>query len=457
MGKKNYGGMARQIIEACGGEKNIATVSHCMTRLRIVPVDRLKVDQEAVKKVPGVLSLIIKDQEHQIVIGQDVPSLYEEILKNGTFDAAGEVSDAAAVAEDMKKSNPLNAVMDFIGGTFSPAIPVLVAGGIIGAFLSLFTNLFGLSTDSGTYVVISAINGAAFYFLPVFIGYSAAQRLKSNGMLGALLACILLYSTINGAEGLSFLGIGIKTIDYGQSVFPILLGVAFMSVIYRFLQKKLPVALRTIFVPVLTMLVTVPVTLLILGPIGMVVGGWLSNAIYAIYNTVPALATMIVGALNAWLVFFGMNNALYPVVFALFAAVGSDPLICTGMAPANVAVGGACFAVFFLSKKAEVKSVASSAGVTALLGIIEPGVYGILFPLKRPLIGAMIGGGVGGLLAGILKMTQYAISTPGFVSIPAYIDPSGSPKNLIVSLIVMVVAVVVSFAATWMLGLKEEE
>ncbi len=156
------------------------------------------------------------------------------------------------------------------------------------------------------------------------------------------------------------------------------------------------------------------------------------------------------------MVFFGMNNATYPVVFALMAAVNSDPLICTGMAPANVAVGGACLAASLLSKNVEEKSVSVSAGITALCGITEPGVYGVLFPKTYPLIGAMIGGGIGGLLAGILGMTQYVISTPGFISLPAYIDPTGSSYNLIVSVIVMIVAVVLGFVATYALGKRAE-
>lgn len=151
-----------------------------------------------------------------------------------------------------------------------------------------------------------------------------------------------------------------------------------------------------------------------------------------------------------------MNNATYPVVFALIAAVNSDPLICTGMAPANVAVGGACLAAALLAKNVEEKSVSISAGVTALCGITEPGVYGVLFPKTYPLVGAMIGGGIGGLLAGLLGMTQYVISTPGFISLPAYIDPNGSSYNLIVSLVVMIVAVVLAFAATWLLGKRAE-
>ena len=251
---------------------------------------------------------------------------------------------------------------------------------------------------------------------------------------------------------MDFFGIPIQTITYNSTVFPVILGVLFMSVVYKFLQKHTPVFLKTIFVPLITMLITVPVTLIVLGPIGNTLGTWLANGVYAIYQAVPPLAVMIIGITTPLMVFFGMNNATYPVVFALMAAVNSDPLICIGMAPANVAVGGACLAAALLAKSVEEKSVSVSAGITALCGITEPGVYGVLFPKTYPLIGAMIGGGIGGLLAGLLGMTQYVISTPGFISLPAYIDPNGSSYNLMVSLVVMIVAVVLGFVATYLLG-----
>ena len=225
-----------------------------------------------------------------------------------------------------------------------------------------------------------------------------------------------------------------------------------MSVIYRFLQKHMPVTLRTIFVPLITMLVTVPVTLLFLGPIGNTVGTWLSNGVYAIYQSAPIIAVAIIGATTPWLVFFGMNNATYPILFTLLAEVGSDPLICTGMAPANVAVGGACLAVALIAKKAEEKSIAVGAGVTALCGITEPGVYGVLFTKRYPLIAAMIGGGLGGAIAGAFGWTQYVVSTPGFISFAAYINPDGSMGNLFGMLFVMGLAVAVSFVVTYILG-----
>lgn len=458
MAKKDYEQIYKAIVKISGGEENIANVSHCMTRLRLQIVDRTKIDQEQANKIPGVLSLIVQNGEYQFVIGQDVPSLYEQFVKHSTGKAVGTIVDDEAQKKDnkdKKDKNVLNQMMSFIGGTFSPVIPILIAGGLTGAVLTLLTTVLGVKTDSGTYIVIHAINQATFYFLPIFIGFSAASRLKSNGYLGAFLGAILLFSTINNADGLNFLGIGIGQVAYNSTVFPVILGVLFMSVLYRFLQKYVPVYLRTIFVPLLTILITVPVTLIVLGPIGNLAGTWLADGVLFIYRSAPPLAVMIIGITTPLMVFFGMNNATYPIVFALLAEIGSDPLICTGMTPANVAVGGACLAVALIAKEANDRSVAIGAGVTALCGITEPGVYGVLFVKRYPLIGAMIGGGIGGLIAGLVGMTQYVISTPGFISIPAYINPDGSSGNLIWALIVMVLAVLISFTVTYTLGKRQ--
>ena len=357
---KDYKKIAADIVEAVGGETNIKSASHCMTRLRLVLADDSKLNVEEAKKIKGVLNVVTQNGERQFVIGQDVPSLYEEISKYN-IKLSGSVEDADAAKEDKaakEKGSVVNAILSFIGGTFSPVIVILVAGGLMGAVLTLLTTFFGVSTESGTYQVISAINQATFYFLPVYIGYAACSRLKSNGYLGAFLGAILLYVTINPLTDSSFLGIPVTTVAYNSSVFPIILGSLFLSVVYKFLQKHLPVWSRTIFVPLLTMLITVPVTLIALGPLGGWAGELLADGVYAIYKAVPAVAVALIGALTCWMVFFGMNNATYPIVFALLAAVGSDPLICAGMAPANVAVGGACLATALIAKNAEEKSVA---------------------------------------------------------------------------------------------------
>lgn len=414
MAKKDYAAMADGVIKAVGGEGNIANVTHCMTRLRLQLVDNSKLNEEEAKKVPGVMNLIVQNGEYQFVIGQDVPSLYEEMVKHDGIKAGGSVDDIeAAKSDNKKKGKIIDAIFSFIGGTFSPCIPVLVAGGLTGAVLTLLTNFCGVTADSGTYQVFYAINQAAFYFLPIFVGFAAASRLKCNGYLGAFLAAILLYSGINGVEGLDFFGLKIQAISYNANIFPIILGVLFMSVIYKFLQKHMPVYLKTIVVPLLTMLITVPVTLLILGPIGNTVGTWLCDGLLALYRTVPAL---------------------------------------------SVAIVGACLAAALIAKNAEEKSVAAGAGITAMCGITEPGVYGVLFVKKYPLIGAMIGGGIGGFIAGLLGMTQYVVSTPGFISFAAYITPAeqgGGSKNFIIAMAVMVIAVIISFVSTYLLGKRQ--
>lgn len=457
MAKKDYKKLAADIIEVVGGEKNIASASHCMTRLRLHLKDSSKLDVDKAKQISGVINLIRQNGEDQFVIGQDVAQLYEEVSKYD-ITLAGSIEDVSAAQEDKdaQKGGVVNTILSFIGGTFGPVIPVLVAGGLMGAVLTLLTTFFGVSSESGTYQVIYAINQATFYFLPVFIGYAAAVRLKSNGYLGAFLAAILLYVTMNPLENSNFLGIPISVVSYNSTVFPIILGCLCLSVVYRFFQNHLPVWSRTIFVPLLTMLITVPVTLIVLGPIGNWAGTLLADGVYAIYKVVPAIAVGLIGALTCWMVFFGMNNATYPIVFALLAEVGSDPLICAGMAPANVAVGAACLAVALITKKQEEKSVAIGAGVTALCGITEPGVYGVLFTKRYPLIGAMIGGGIGGVICGLFGGTQYVVSTPGFISFAAYISPDGTWTNFIIMMVCMIVAVVISFVTTYIFGKKKD-
>lgn len=451
--QKDYAALYAGIVAACGGEDNIASATHCMTRLRVQLVDPSKLAVEDAKGIPGVLGLIQQGGEDQFAIGQDVPRLYEEFSKRGV----GTKGEAAGSAKKTGGAGIVSAIFSFIGGTFSPIIPVLVAGGLTGAVLTILTTFFGVAPESGTYQVFFFLNQAAFYFLPVFIGFSAANRLKSNPYLGAFLGAVLLFFTINmGEEPLTMLGLTVPMVTYNSTVFPVILGVLFMSWVYRFLQKYTPDFLRTIFVPLLTMLITVPVTLIVLGPLGNEVGTWLANGVLAIYNVAPPLAVAIIGLGTPWLVFFGMNNATYPIVFALLAEVGSDPLIMAGMAAANVAVGGACLAVAVVARQADEKALASGAGVTALCGITEPGVYGILFVKRYPLIGAMVGGGIGGLLAGFVGMTQYVISTPGFISFAAYISPDGTSTNFVWAMIVMVLSTVIAFGVTYALGRTRE-
>lgn len=444
--------LAEAVLETVGGEKNVSMASHCYTRLRLTINDSSIVDEAKIKAIPGVLGVVVRGNECQIVIGNEVSSVYHSLMTLGDFK---ESTDQVQKTEDGKKVSFFVKLLDFIAGTFSPIIPVLIAGGLTGAVLTILTNFFGVKSDSGTYIVFSAVNQAAFYFLPVFIGYSAARKLNVNAYLGAFLGTILLFSTINGAEGLSFLGISIHQTTYNTTVFPVLLAVAFMSVVYKFFDKRIPAVIKTVFLPLLTMIITIPVTLIVLGPIGDIIGTYFSNGVYGLYNMSPPLAVLVIGAATPFLVFFGMNNALYPVLFAIFAAKNFDPLIIAGMLSANIAVGAACLSVGLKASAPSLRSIGISTGVTGLLGITEPGVYGILFPMKRPLVAAVIGGGVGGLLCGFLKVAGYAIVSPSLASIVTFIPADGTMANFYGALAVVALSFIVSFGAAWVLGTKE--
>ncbi|MDR4947691.1 PTS transporter subunit EIIC [Neobacillus cucumis] len=444
--------LAEAILETVGGEGNVSMASHCYTRLRLTIQNPSVIDQGKLKSIPGVLGVVVRGNECQVVIGSDVSTVYHAFLSLGDFKESSSTSQKPV---EGYKSPFLIKLLDFLAGTFSPVIPVLIAGGLTGAVLTILTNFFELSTKSGTYTVFSAVNQAAFYFLPVFIGFSAARKLNVNAFLGAFLGTILLFSTINGAKGLSFLGIGIHTTTYNTTVFPVLLGVGFMALIYKFFDKRLPKVIKTVFLPLLTMVITVPVVLIVLGPLGDIVGTYFSKGVYGLYNMAPPLAVLVIGAATPFLVFFGMNNALYPVLFAIFAAKNYDPLIIAGMLSANISVGGACLAVGLKAKETSTRNVGISTGVTGLLGITEPGVYGILFPMKRPLVAAVVGGGVGGLLCGFLKVAGYAIVSPSLASIVTFIPADGRMTNFYSAVSVTVLSFVVSFGVAWILGTKE--
>ena len=443
----NYEQSAKDILQWCGGTDNVAGVSHCATRLRIAVNSGAKVNKEELEKVPGVMGIVERDTEYQLVIGTDVSKMYGEFVKLGNFKKKG------AVDEKGKKSI-FGTVIDFVSGTFMAMLPILVAAGLVSAVLTIGTNFFGMSTESGTYVVLSAINQAGFYFLPVYLGFSAARKLNINPFLGAYLGCILVFSSINGASGLSFLGIPIATVTYSQSVIPIILGVLFMSVIDKLLDF-IPKEIRYFAKPLLLMLIVTPVTLWVLGPIGTWLAEGLAVVLSLINQYLGFVSVSIIGALTPFLVMTGTNQALFPPCLAAVAEFGYDPFVLPGMLAANTAVGAAALAVWLKSKNKDVKATGISTGLTGVLGITEPAIFGILLRLKRPFWGAVAGGAAGGLFAGIVGLKQYAVASPGLASLPTFIPPDGNLMNFWMAIVTVIIACAVSFTVTWVLGFED--
>jgi beta-glucoside PTS system EIICBA component len=445
-----YTEFAKSVLAYTGGIDNVGGVNHCATRLRLTVNNIEKVDIESLKKTPGVLGVVNRGNELQLVIGTDVGNLYQEFIKLGNFKKGGKVNENGT-------KSIWGTVIDFVSGTFVPILPILVAAGLVNAVLTVLTTFFKLPTTSGTYLVLNAINAAGFSFLPIFVGFSAARKIGLNPFMGAYLASILLSSGINGVAGLDFLGIKFAAMNYGSSVLPIILGVVFMYFVDKGVDRITPKEIKFFARPLITILVVTPVTLIALGPIGIYLGNYLAAFLVWVNTNLGWLSVGLMGAFTPLLVMTGMNQALFPPVIASFTNFGYDAFVLPGMLAANVAVGAAALAVFLKSRNKDHKALSLSAGITGILGITEPAIFGVLLRFKKPFIGAIIGGGVGGLFAGIVGLKQYGIVAPGLAALPTFIAPDGSLGNFYLAIATICVSVIVAFVATWFLGFDDSE
>ncbi len=449
---ENYDEMAKIILERCGGVSNVGVVNHCATRLRLTLNNSQAVNEEDLKSIPGVIGLVAKGKEFQLVIGTDVGNVYNSFIKLGDFKKGGKVDENG-------KSNIFRTIVDFISGTFVPVLPVLVAAGLVSAVLNICVTFFGLSTKTGTYVILNTINSAGFYFLPIYVGYSAARKIGINPMMGAFLAAILIHKNIDGVAGLNFINIPITQATYNTTVIPIILGVLFMYYVDKAVDRITPKEIKFFAKPLITILIVAPVTLIALGPLGIIVGNYVAAGLTFINTKLGWLSVGLMGALSPVLVMTGTNQALFPLVFASMAQYKYDAFVMPGMLAANVAVGSAALAVWIKAKDKDTKALSFSAGLTGVLGITEPSIFGVLLRFKRPFFGAMIGGGIGGLFAGIVSLKQYAVVSPGIAALPTFIptDGSGNMTNFYLAVATLVISAVCSFIATTLLGFSEEQ
>ncbi|MBO0452860.1 PTS transporter subunit EIIC [Candidatus Enterococcus murrayae] len=449
--------LSREILSSFGGETNISVATHCATRLRLTIKNEEKVNEADVKKIKGVLGLVKNENEYQVIIGTNVSSVYLEFSKLGDFGSDNKEEQAGKNTEQQKKEkkNYYLIATDFIAGTVLPTLPIIVAGGMMSAVLVMCKTFFNLSTDTGTYTVFNAIYSAAFTFLPIFIGYNAAKKLTINPMLGSLLGAILVSPDLNGVEKLDFLGVPITTANYGSTILPVIFGVLFMAVIYKPLDKYIPKEIKFFFVPLLTMIITVPVTLICLAPIGTWLGQWIGAGLVWLNVNLGWLSVGVIGAVCALLVFTGTGTGLYAAIFLAFSENGFENFIMPGMLAGNLAIGGAAIAAMTLLKEKDTRAMAFSSGLTAVFGITEPAIFGVLIPYQKPFISAAIGGGIGGLFAGFTHVAEYAFVSPGVASIVAFINPDGTNTNLIMAVGTMLLAFVSAFIATRIIGIKE--
>lgn len=449
----DYAVTAKRILECVGGEGNILSATHCMTRLRIVLKDESIVKDEEVKAIPGVVGVTRKSGQYQIIIGNNVAKCYKEFSKLGNFteDTANGASGGGAVRAK-KKFNPLSAVLDAISGSIAPIIPAIIGAGMIRVVYIIIN--FWVPAENSTMVILNAIADAAFYFLPILVAFSAGKKFGANPYLCAAVVGVLIHPTIiesvSNATGewADFLWIPILNTSYSSTVLPAILTAYAMSWIEKGVDKITPAITKNFLKPMLIILISAPVALIALGPLGAYIGLGLEWIITNLNAYVPWLVAIIMAVAMPYLVMTGMHWAFIPVTLAALDTPEGEMLMLPAMLAANLALGASCLAVAVRSKDKTLKQEAAASGISAMFaGVTEPGLYGVMLPQKKPLIAVAIACFVSGLISGLAGVAASAFASPSLLSITIFVHGEGF-TNLIWAIVVAAVSIVISFVLT---------
>ncbi len=445
--------VGKRVWEAVGGEKNVNSLVHCATRLRFKLKDESVADTQKLKQDPDVIQVVQSGGQYQVVIGSNVADVYQAIVdEQGLTDQSG--------TEDQSK-NPLNRLIDIISSIFTPFLGAMAAAGILKGFLSLATVLGWLSADTGAYQILFAAADGVFTFLPVMLAFTAAKKFKTNQFLSVAIAMSLVYPAITqlaGAGGaVDFFGLPIVLAQsgYTSSVIPIILAVWVQSKFEPLVKKVIPQFLQMIFVPMIVLLVMVPLTFLLLGPIGTVIGNGLGSLFNSIYSFSPLVAGLIMGSLWQVFVMFGMHWGFVPIMFLNIEQYGFDVMV-PMLLPAVLAQGGAALAVAIRTKDTKLRSLGISSTITSLFGITEPTVYGVTLPLKKPFVVACLSAGIGGAMIGFAGVKAFSSGLVSLLTIPTFISTNQAVEsNVTMAILATALSFVLAFVGTLIVGFDE--
>ncbi|HEL1711897.1 beta-glucoside-specific PTS transporter subunit IIABC [Streptococcus suis] len=446
-----YKNTALAILEAIGGEKNVLRATHCVTRLRLELKDENIVSDERVKSISGVLGIMKKNGQYQIILGNDVANYYKEFTALGKFD-----SDSV---QQVKKANVLEQVIGYIAGSMTPLIPAMLGGGMIKVLVIVLPMLGLLKADSQSISFLAFFGDAPYYFMPIFLAYSASQKLKVTPALAMSVAGILLHPNfvqmVSTGDPLHFLGAPVTPASYGSSVIPILIMVWLMKYIEAVFNKVTPAVTKSFLQPTLVLLVSGFIALVLVGPLGVIVGEGLSQLVEQMHGVAGWLTLAVLGAIMPFIVMTGMHWAFAPIFLAASIAT-PDVLILPAMLGSNLAQGAASMAVAFKSKNSNTKQIAFAAGFSALFaGVTEPALYGVTLKYKKPLYAAMIGGGLAGLFVGLTGVKAYLFAVPSLIALPQFIY-SEAASNITNAMVAAAISIIVTFILAYFLGIDEE-
>lgn len=448
----DYKQLGLEILARVGGKGNVSKLTHCATRLRMEFIDDSLVEAKAIEALPGVISVVDRGGQFQIVVGNNVQQTFRTLQKEiGTLE--GRQNDKKSQA----RGGVVSQVISVISTTFTPVIPAITGAGMIKALLAILKLTGAIDAASPTYHLLDTIADAAFFFLPVLLAYGAAIKFECNPILAMTIAGVLLHPNLAqmlaAGTPIDFIGIPVRMADYAGSVLPIIFTVWLMSYIERFAEKFSPTMIKFFTKPMIILLVTAPLALVVVGPFGIFLNDLVAASAAIVDGKASWLIPMLMGGLQPFLVITGTAWAMTPIATGQLSKNGFEMINGPGMLASNIAQGAATLCVAFRTKNKNLRQLASSAGFTALLGITEPSLYGVTLKLRRPLIAAMIGGGCAGIYAGLSGLVRYAFVSPGLAALPAFIGEN--PMNIVHALVTCAIAIVVTFALTWILGFED--
>lgn len=453
------GQLSEYIIKNIGGKENISQLTHCATRLRLYLKDEALVDFEELKKKKEILNVVKSGEQIQIIIGSHVSDVYKSIMEK--------IDDKAIEKQKVEKQrvkkqlflNFINTVSDI----FAPVLPAITAAGMLKAVLSLIAAMHLVDISSHTYMIISFAADTAFYFLPILLADSSAKKFKCNPYLAMMIGGILLHPTFVAMvaesrlnnEPIKFMMMPVYNANYASTVIPIILSVWLLSYVEKYAEKYSPDYIRYFSVPFFAVFITGTVSLVVLGPIGYIIGNFIAEIILFLEGKCYWLVPMLLGGCLPLLVMSGTHHGITPIGANNIMTLGYDTIVGPGNLASNIATGGAVFAVVLKSKNDKTKQLAASSGITALCGISEPALFGIGLKIKTVLYSSMAGGAFGGLFYGLFRVKRYSTGSPGLITLPVYIGEN-SLTNFYYACGGVVISFIVAFVLSYIL-FKENE
>ncbi|AHI55535.1 PTS beta-glucoside transporter subunit IIBCA [Listeria ivanovii] len=452
----NNSDLAKAVVKLVGGKENILSVIHCVTRLRFKLRDENLADTEKIKALQGVMTVVKSGGQYQVVIGDHVSYVYDEVIQVLGI----KPDDALQDDSEQEHKSIFNKFVELISGIFMPVLGLMAASGILKGFLTAAVTTGLIDTSAGIYEVLYAASDALFYFMPIILGFSAGKVFKTNQYLSAAVGASLVYPTLvemysNGAH-LTFLHIPVILMNYTMSVIPVILAIYFMSKLEKVLVKFIPKSLQLIFVPLLLLLIVVPVSLIIIGPVSTYASQLLAKGALALYSLSPMIAGFFLAGVWQVAVMFGLHWAFIPIFINNITVLGYDPinamLYCTVFAQT-----GAVMAVMLKTRNQELRSLSVTATISGFLGITEPAIYGVNLPYKKPFIMACVGSAFGGAIAGMSAAKMFGgFASGGGFGIPMFINPDGIGWDFWGFLISLVVAFSIALILTYFFGFKDK-